>query len=631
MIEISDIIISVQNKDYFVLDEFVRQGEFLRTKSGQLQRYVGGFTAVFPVVVKHEKWAFRCWHADLGNVRRRFLMIAKAIKESKARYLCDFAYVDEGIAINGKKYPTTRMRWVDGYTLKDYICENANDATKLNALAKHFFDLVRDMHSHGFAHGDLQHGNIIVDKHGEIYLVDYDSFYCQELKGESDIITGLDDYQHPSRKRNVFANEKLDYFSELIIYLSILAIAEKPSLSAKYNVPDSERMLFSASDYQDITHAAVYNDLQALGPTIRQLLNVLCIYLSKATLDDLEPFDVVIDRLTQLPEIHSFCAASDACLKGDAVQLSWDIENYTQVLLNGKDVTADTHIEEIADLQTTYTLEVVNYQKRISESIHISIFPRPVISFCTDKKKLHKDKMEIVTLTWNVQNAEQCSLIAPDGTNENCEPQGAATITPAETCTYILRTRALDKRTTIDTPITISVYPDAQVEFASDKGYIFPSIPFTLSWKVRYAKRVTLNGKLVKATDTITYDSGIEKDTTYVLRVTDEFGEKDYYLTIKMLPIPQINTILVPTPHINENITITTNVPTPTLNIRFPQPRLQSVELLDMNKYDVHVETNIVPPIHLIIPRFELKEQSLFERIYNKLNKILKHNGNEIK
>ena len=60
MIEISDIIISVQNKDYFVLDEFVRQGEFLRTKSGQLQRYVGGFTAVFPVVVKHEKWAFCC-------------------------------------------------------------------------------------------------------------------------------------------------------------------------------------------------------------------------------------------------------------------------------------------------------------------------------------------------------------------------------------------------------------------------------------------------------------------------------------------------------------------------------------------------------------------------------------------
>lgn len=631
MIEISDIIISVENKDYFVLDEFVRQGEFLRTKSGQLQRYVGGFTAVFPVVVKHEKWAFRCWHADLGNVRRRFLTIAKAIKESKARYLCDFAYVDEGIAINGKKYPTTRMRWVDGYTLKDYICENVNDATKLNALAKHFLDLVRDMHSHGFAHGDLQHGNIIVDKYGELYLVDYDSFYCQDLKGESDIITGLDDYQHPSRKRNILVNEKLDYFSELIIYLSILAIAEKPSLSAKYNVPDSERMLFSASDYQDITQSAVYTDLQALSPTIRHLLDVLCIYLSKATLDDLEPFDVVMDRLTQSPEIHSFSTTADSFLKGDALQLSWDIENYTQVLLNGKDVTADTHIEEVADSQTTYTLEVFNYQKHISKSLHISILLRPVISFSTDKKKLHKNKGEMVTLTWDVQNAEQCSLIAPDGTNENCEPQGAATITPTETCTYTLRTLALDKRTTIDTPLTINVYPDAQVEFASDKGYTFPSIPFTLSWQVRYAKRVTLNGKLVKATDTITYDSGIEKDTTYVLRVTDEFGEKDYPLTIKMLPIPQIKTILIPTPHVNENINITTNVPTPTLNIRFPQPRLQNLELLDMNKYDVHVETNIVPPIHLIVPRFELEEQSLFERIYNKLNKILKHNGNEIK
>ena len=72
----------------------------------------------------------------------------------------------------------------------------------------------------------------------QLYLVDYDSFYCSDLKGEQDIVKGLVDYQHPSRQENKYVSEKLDYFSELIIYLSILAIAESPSLVDKYQVED---------------------------------------------------------------------------------------------------------------------------------------------------------------------------------------------------------------------------------------------------------------------------------------------------------------------------------------------------------------------------------------------------------
>ena len=270
MVEISDIIVAIENKDHFVLDTFVKQGEFVKMTNGQPLRYVGGFTAVFPVEVNREKWAFRCWHANMGNVRRRFETIANAISKSNAKYLCDFAYIDKGIIVKGMQYPTTRMRWVEGQTIKEYICANASDSQKLNKLAHSFKAMAMNMHKHGFAHGDLQHGNIIIDKYGSPYLVDYDSFYCPELKGEKDIITGLVDYQHPSRKTNLLSNEKLDYFSELIIYTSILAIAEKPSFVQKYQVADSDRMLFAASDYRDIKHSAIYADLRQLSPTIQQ-------------------------------------------------------------------------------------------------------------------------------------------------------------------------------------------------------------------------------------------------------------------------------------------------------------------------------------------------------------------------
>lgn len=561
MIEIPDIIVAVENKEHFILDSFVRSGDFEKLPNGQLKRYVGGFTAVFPVIVKGEKWAFRCWHADMGNVRQRFETIANAISNSKAKYLCDFSYTDEGIIVKGKQYPTTCMRWVEGQTIKDYICSNANDANKLNTLAKRFLVMVQDMHKHGFAHGDLQHGNIIVDKHGELFLVDYDSFYCSELKGEHDIITGLADYQHPCRKQNKIANEKLDYFSELVIYLSIIAIAELPSLVSKYQVADSERMLFSAADYKDIKHSAIYNDLLQLSPTIHLLLDILCLYLSKSSINELEPLNIVYDRLAKAPEIKSFQFSATKCLKNDKITISWKVENFTQILLNGKDVTLLNSVEETAIAQTEYKLEVINYQKRTSQSLLLSIFPRPTISIKASKKKLHAGKGEKVTLTWDVHNADTCSLIYSDGTSNECKNKDSIIVTPAETGTYTLRIIALDKRTIIDTPITIEVYPDAEVQFISDKEYIFPSIPFTLSWQVKNAKQIKLNGKYVKAIDLLTYTDGIEKNTTYTLSVTDEFGTKDYSLTIKMLPIPQVKTILVPTPHINEKINVSINVP----------------------------------------------------------------------
>lgn len=633
--QISD---AVENASSFI----ALQLKGYQAESGILgpNHYSGGFCIVFPINNGQRRKALRVWHTEIYKIKERYKLISNDIARANMSFLSNVEYVENGLQVGEEYVNIVLMDWLDGLSLKQYIDQvissdgaDADKKNKLVCLANHLLHVFQQMHTVHFAHGDLQHDNIIVQPNGDVKLIDYDNFSSPALQNKFEqTTTGYSGYQHPQRRylSHLVSSEKDDYFAELVIYLSLLSIAEDFSL---WNIAkdDDFALLLTNDDFIDIQHSNTFNALKRIEGEISLLCQILEDYIKTSDLTLLEPFDIILGRMTNEPEIHSFSATSDACLKGDTVQLLWDIENYTQVLLNGKDVTADTHIEEIADLQTTYTLEVVNYQKRISASIHINIFPRPVISFSTDKKKLHKDKGEMVTLTWNVQNAEQCSLIAPDGTNENCEPQGAATIIPAETSTYIFRTLALDKRTVVDTPITISVYPDAQVEFASDKGYTFPSIPFTLSWQVRYAKRVTLNGKLVKATDTITYDSGIETDTTYVLRVTDEFGEKDYPLTIKMLPIPQIKTILIPTPHVSENVNITTNVPTPTLNIHFPQPRLHHVELLDMNQYNVHIETDIVPPIQLITPCFELKEQSLFEKIYNKLNKILKHNGNEIK
>ncbi len=544
---ISDIKISIENKNIFVKDEFIKQGEFVRNNNGSLQLYAGGFTAVFPVIVNGKKWAFRCWHSELGNVKRRFSKISDFIKSVNVPYLCDFEYVDEGIIVNGKIYPTTRMRWIDGVTIKEYICSYADDKPKMLALAANFLSLIRDMHQHHLAHGDLQHGNLIIDKEGNIFLVDYDSFYCPTLTGESDIITGLADYQHPARKDNAITSEKLDYFSELVIYTSILAIAENPSLIKKYQVADSERMLFSAKDYQDFTDSEIYKDLQNLTPEIKQLLSIFIAYLSETSILNLDSFDVILDRMN--------------------------------------------------------------------------------IRFSISKSKIREGKEESI-LSWEVKDATHIAIYEGKTLlHDNLQEHGELSVAPSSTTTYILEVVGSTGKKS-NKECTLFVYKEADVSFSSDKEYVFPSVPFTLTWNVKNAKHVSLDGETVEAEGHKEITNGVRKATSFVLEVTDEFETQQHSIEIKMLPIPQIKSLLVPTPKVGATtINVKATIPSPIVNVNFPQPELHSVELLHPEIYDLKVETNAAKLPQVVAPVFSLRTPNLWDRAKSQISKIFRNYG----
>ena len=208
MISIPDIKTSISNG--LILDGFIKNGEFETDSRGRLKMFTGGFTVVFPTIVNGEKWGFRCWHNDLGNLRSHFEILSQELNKLNCPYFCDFVYVDEGIIVNGLKYPTTRMRWVDGLDIKKFLCRHREEKERLKKLASKFLKMTYELHQSGIAHGDLQHGNILIDKDDNLFLIDYDSMYLPTLKGQGDIIAGLKGYQHPKRSENVNASEKLD-------------------------------------------------------------------------------------------------------------------------------------------------------------------------------------------------------------------------------------------------------------------------------------------------------------------------------------------------------------------------------------------------------------------------------------
>ena len=295
---------AVNHLDRFVLDPMFKGGIPRRIKGSQLELYSGGYSRVFPVIVSNTTYALRCWIADVGNAAYRYQEIENYLKCNPLPYFVEFAYVEEGILVKGKKYPIIRMEWVDGATLKDFIVQNNASTNLLLAIADKFKKMVKDLRDKNISHGDLQDGNIIIHNNGssiEIKLIDYDSLFVPNLHGMPDQIVGLPAYQHPKRIATPgMASKKVDYFSELVIYLSLKSLAERPDLWVKYNIQKADGLLFSPRDFKDPSKSNIFRELKNLSPEIRYLSSTLQDFCNQPSIENLLPLEEFLGKSSLL-------------------------------------------------------------------------------------------------------------------------------------------------------------------------------------------------------------------------------------------------------------------------------------------------------------------------------------------
>ena len=493
---IPSIRTSVENKSVLILDEHAKNGTFRRDAKGRLIAYTGGFSVVFPYEASDgTKWAFRCWHSDIGDMHQRMQCLSEELRKKKLPYFCEFEYVERGIVVDGDIFPTTRMKWIEGENIKSYICSHRDKKT-LKKLADDFLKMCETLHANHIAHGDLQHENILVDTKGKLYLVDYDSVYLPAMGKQKDIIVGKPDYQHPQRKHNKWATERLDYFSELIIYLSIRAMAEDLSLIDKYNVENSECLLFKKEDFDDWGNAKIVDEIKSIGNEFEDLLNILTDYLNHKDINDLELFT----KLLYAKNVE-FTTSATKIVKGkQTVEISWNIQGSTKTILS------------------------------------------------TDQK---------------------CKRIIQE------TPCGSYKTKLKETTTFFLTIVKGDY--SFQKSITVEVFEESKITFKADKLFVFPQVPILLSWKVKHAKHVWLGDEEVRENDKKKVKQ--DKATTYILKVEDEFGVKEERIFVDMLPIPQVKSLLVPTPKITNNLSITIKQPRFNVEAKFPEIKVMGVEL----------------------------------------------------
>lgn len=288
----TDMVIAMRNSVCY-RSQLLIGGDIMYTGNRVIQ-YAGGYTNVFPFIKNNEKVAVRCWTADIGDVKLRTETISNYLANLNSRYFVRYNYVDSALLVNGQLYPVSVMEWVEGQTLKNYLNKVIHSPEKILGLAEQFKEMVTHFHYNNIAHGDLQHGNIIIKNDGSIVVIDYDSMYVNPLHGMPDVIKGRPEYQHPKREENLTINPHLDYFSELIIYISLLAYADNASLWNN----DTEWLVFSKEDLDSPTSSAIIaNLINSNNIFLSKLTSKLVESLAFSNILQLKPLEVVIEEI----------------------------------------------------------------------------------------------------------------------------------------------------------------------------------------------------------------------------------------------------------------------------------------------------------------------------------------------
>ncbi|MGW4561577.1 hypothetical protein ACWEN3_03915 [Streptomyces sp. NPDC004561] len=141
------------------------------------------------------------------------------------------------------------MEWTEAVTLSSWLDDNHAHPFAVDRLADRFEALTRDLAAHEIAHGDLQHGNLLVASDDTLRLVDYDGMYVPALAGMGGTERGHRNYQSPMRGNDDFG-AALDRFSAWVIFLSLKAIASDPALWNRLHEPSGEFLLLTEDDFK---------------------------------------------------------------------------------------------------------------------------------------------------------------------------------------------------------------------------------------------------------------------------------------------------------------------------------------------------------------------------------------------
>jgi len=280
--DLTDYHEALQSPQRSLSDPELQRAQIDKDRFGMPKPATGGNAVVYKATEGQNVWAVRCFLRPISDHAERYAAISKHLQKNRAAHSTKFFYLADGLRIKGGTFPIVKMAWVQGQHLDRCAESLLGQPKELAGLREKFRTLVKEVEAAKFAHGDLQHGNILVSGK-ELLLIDYDGMWVPALIGRQATEIGHRAYQHPKRSVSDYG-PYLDRFSALVIYLSLRALEVDRKLWEQYYTGDN--LLFVREDFNEPGKTPIWGDLAALNnPEVSYLAGVLAALLTKPVKD----------------------------------------------------------------------------------------------------------------------------------------------------------------------------------------------------------------------------------------------------------------------------------------------------------------------------------------------------------
>jgi tetratricopeptide (TPR) repeat protein len=265
---------------------------------GMPKMWTGNFAGTFRLTEKKngkkKQVGIRVWQTsvdddELGRYRE-LGQILKSFNDELPDHI-QFATVElfeppnYGFEVKAGIQPVVKMDWVDGADLDVFIkdllqSDDHTEQDKSEVLIK-ILDMVRELtrflYDKGASHGDLSSGNLMIEQVSrsglKLHIVDFDTFYTEQLRDFESKTRGHKDWQHPGHFDGTLdlSGPRADFFPSLLICITLGALAIDQGMprtnGGRYGPaePDGSGIIIEAKDLIDPENSAVISELREMN------------------------------------------------------------------------------------------------------------------------------------------------------------------------------------------------------------------------------------------------------------------------------------------------------------------------------------------------------------------------------
>jgi len=364
---------AVQNPSSVFADQDLRAAEIEVNRLGLPKVMSGAFASVYKMTANGASWAVRCFLNCRQDQRERYKAISDFILFDDLDCTVPFYYLEQGVKIKGAWYPILKMEWVEGITLEKFLDDNYKNSAAILDLLKQFDDMVLDLARAGIAHGDLQHGNIIVTKQG-LRLVDYDALYVPALAGWESPEVGHPNFQHPQRSASHY-DTAVDNFSAWLIHFSLLAISIDPELYRLVEGGD-DCILFKRGDLKTPRQSELFKMLMQHPSTDLRQAALLIAGMLTVSPPSVPAFSASVAELSTLPDVsRMFLTELSEGTESGGEPVTPALGSTESLLPNHLKLRASGAGEEVI-IRESYLTPSLHYARNIDVKVKLALFNR---------------------------------------------------------------------------------------------------------------------------------------------------------------------------------------------------------------------------------------------------------------